>query len=411
MDHQEQKMEEPPQNLAFLKVLMRAVERSDDVILITEAEPVDQPGPRVVYVNPAFERMTGYAAEEILGKTPRILQGAKTDRAALHRIRKALKACAPVREELVNYRKDGSEFVVELSMVPVAGEGGRSSHWFAIQRDVTEQHNLRRELRSTNSLLRTMTEAVPQLLWTSDADGRREWVSDSFAAFVGAEVKDCLGDGWVRYVHPEDREVALAKLQAFRQQRKVCTTELRLLHRTGEFVWFLKQAAPRFAADGEVSKWIGSFTDISERKAAEAALWASEQRLRRGVAVARFALAEVDFAAGLTHLTAEAASIYGLGDRAIAVPRGVVHATFHPDDRAEILAASLASEAAGGLDWFELDHRVVWPGGEVRWLRVRKQNFFEGEGPARCAARAILAVLDLTETNVSGMALHYANPC
>jgi PAS domain S-box-containing protein len=394
----EQKLDEQTQNLGPLKTLMRAVERSNDVILITEAEPLDEPGPRVVYVNPAFERMTGYAAEEILGKTPRMLQGPKTDRAALSRIRRALVAGDPVREELVNYRKDGSEFFVELSMVPVAGDDGVCSHFCAIQREMTEQHKLRRELRSTNSLLRTLTESVPQLLWTSDADGRREWVSDSFAAFVGAEVKDCLGDGWVRYVHPQDREVALAKLQACRQQRRVCTTELRLLHCSGEYVWFLKQAAPRFGTDGEVSKWIGSFTDISDRRAAEAALQASEERLRLGLTVARLALGEVDFATGLTHLTAEAAAMYGLGREAVVVPREVIRATFHPDDREKVLAASAASEAIGGPDWFEIDHRVIWPGGEVRWLRVRKQSFFAGECSGRHAVRAILAVFDITES-------------
>jgi PAS domain S-box-containing protein len=399
----EQMLHRQTQNLEFLKTLMRAVERSNDVILITEAEPLAEPGPRVVYVNPAFERMTGYASQEIVGKSPRMLQGQKTDRAALDRIRKALLAGEPVREELVNYRKDGSEFFVELSMVPVAGEDGVCSHFCAIQREMTDQHRLRRELRSTNSLLRTMTEAVPQLLWTSDADGRREWVSDSFAAFVGTEVKDCLGDGWVRYVHAEDRKVALAKLQAFRQHRKVCTTELRLLHRTGEYVWFLMQAAPRFAADGSVSKWIGSFTDISERKAVEAALQGSEERLRLGMTVAKLALAEIDYGTGLAHLTAEAAAIFGLGDKPMSVPRSVVQATVHPEDRPELRARSRASECAEGPAWFEMDHRVVWPGGEVHWLRVQKQNFFEGEGLERHPARAILACFDVTESKTSGL--------
>lgn len=398
MDDQRQKVEEPAQNLAFLNTLMRAVERSEDVIMICEAEPVDEPGPRVVYVNPAFERMTGYAAEEVVGKTPRILQGPKTDRAALGRIHQALKAWEPIREEMVNYRKDGSEFIVELSIVPVSDERGWYTHWFSIQREMTEQYKMRRELRSTNSLLRTMTESVPQLLWTSDADGLREWVSDSFAEFVGAEAKECLGDGWVQYVYPADREIVLAQLQAIRQQRKVYTTELRLRHRTGEYVWFLKRAAPRFAADGSVSKWIGSFTDISERKAAEDALRKSDERLRLGMTVARLALAEVDYSTGMNHLSSEAALLYGLGDREMVVPRGVVHATFHPEDRAAVMAANAVSESEEGPDWFEIDHRVVWPGGEVRWLRVRKQNFFEEEGSGRRAVRGMLAVFDLTDS-------------
>ena len=358
-------------------------------------------GPRVLYVNPAFERMTGYAAEEVLGKTPRILQGPNPEEATLVRIRKALSAREPARELLSNYRKDGTEINVEVSIVPVADERGAYTYWFAIQRDVTEQYKLREELRRTNVLLRTMTESVPQLLWTSDADGRREWVSDRFAEFVGAEVKDCLGDGWVRFVHPEDREIALAKLQTHRQLRKVCTTELRLLHRSGSYVWFLKQASPRYAADGRVSKWIGSFTDISERKAGESALGKSEERVRLGMTVAKLALAEIDYKTGISHLTAEAAALFGLGHRAMDVTREAVHATFHPQDQSELeirIAACLDGEGAG---WFEMDHRVVWPRGEVRWLRVRKQVFFEWEGVDRKPVRAMLAAFDITESKAA----------
>jgi PAS domain S-box-containing protein len=75
---------------AQLRLLESVVISTNDAVLITEAEPIDEPGPRIVYVNPAFTRMTGYTLEEVLGKTPRILQGEKTDRTALEQIRTAL---------------------------------------------------------------------------------------------------------------------------------------------------------------------------------------------------------------------------------------------------------------------------------------------------------------------------------
>jgi len=120
-------------------LLATAVSRLNDIVLITEAEPIDQPGPRIVFVNDAYERRTGYTREEAIGNTPRMLQGPKTQRAELDRIRVALTAWKPVRAELINYTKAGEEFWLELDIVPVADERGWYTHWIAIERDITDR--------------------------------------------------------------------------------------------------------------------------------------------------------------------------------------------------------------------------------------------------------------------------------
>ncbi len=125
--------------LSNFKLLATAVSRLNDIVLITEAEPIDQPGPRIVFVNDAYERRTGYSREEAIGNTPRMLQGPKTQRAELDRIRVALTAWEPVRAELINYTKAGKEFWLELDIVPVADDNGRYTHWIAIERDITDR--------------------------------------------------------------------------------------------------------------------------------------------------------------------------------------------------------------------------------------------------------------------------------
>ncbi|OYY66691.1 MAG: hypothetical protein B7Y51_01150 [Burkholderiales bacterium 28-67-8] len=127
-------------------------EFTEDVVLITEAEPLDQPGPRIVYVNPAFTRMTGYTPDDVLGHTPRLLQGPKTCLETCARIREALLRWQPIRVELLNYRKDGSEFWVELSINPVADDQGWFRYWVAVQRETTGAKVREREMVAAQRL-------------------------------------------------------------------------------------------------------------------------------------------------------------------------------------------------------------------------------------------------------------------
>ena len=130
-----------------VRLLESVVVHANDAVLITDAEPIDGPGPRVIFVNEAFTRMTGYTPDEIIGQTPRILQGPKTDRAQLDKIRWALTRWRPVRVELVNNHKNGDEFWVELSIVPVADSRGWYTHWVSVQRDITARKQAEADLR------------------------------------------------------------------------------------------------------------------------------------------------------------------------------------------------------------------------------------------------------------------------
>ncbi len=260
-----------------MRILMNAVDKAADVFLLTEAEPVDFPGPRIVYVNKAFEKMTGYTAEEVIGKTPRILQGPKTDQGALRRIRSALRTWKPIREDLVNYRKDGSEFVVDLSIVPIADEDGWYTHWMAIQRDVTERQHLQEQIVETKSRLQFLTESMPQLLWTANASGSCEFVSQSCARFLGVQASDCYADGWSLFIHPEDRARATQVWKEAVVQQHTFIVEYRLRRHDGEYVWFLHRAVPRIDEAGGTVEWIGSSTDIAQQKRSEEAIRQTEK--------------------------------------------------------------------------------------------------------------------------------------
>jgi len=122
-----------------LRLFESIVKNTKDSVLVTEAEPFDEPGPKIIFVNEAFCRMTGYTPQELIGKTPRILQGPKSDRKKLDEIRKSLQNWEPFESELVNYKKNGEEFWINLSVTPLANKKGWFTHWIAVERDITEQ--------------------------------------------------------------------------------------------------------------------------------------------------------------------------------------------------------------------------------------------------------------------------------
>ena len=134
-----------------LRLLHSAVLQTRDSILITDAE-LDLPGPRIVFVNPAFTRMTGYAADEAIGQTPRILQGLRTDRAVLRRLRKNLEKGEVFEGEAIQYRKDGTEYYQEWQVTPLRNDKGKTTHYVAIQRDVTKQRNLEMQFRQSQKM-------------------------------------------------------------------------------------------------------------------------------------------------------------------------------------------------------------------------------------------------------------------
>jgi PAS domain S-box-containing protein len=121
------------QNL-MKRMFENAIEHSFHGIMITKAEP----GYPVIYVNKAFSQMTGYSSEDIKGQSPAILQGPKTDRSVLASLNEALTEDRLFHGQAINYRKDGSEFVMEWKIVPIKNKQETTSHYLALQRDVTQ---------------------------------------------------------------------------------------------------------------------------------------------------------------------------------------------------------------------------------------------------------------------------------
>ena len=122
------------------------VASAKDVIIVTKAFPIDAPGPEIVYVNKAFSDLTGYTAEEAIGKSPRMLQNKNTDKSTTGLIREGLEKKTPVRVSIENTTKSGESYWLDLSIIPLKNSDGIVTHFVAIQRDITAQKDTESQL-------------------------------------------------------------------------------------------------------------------------------------------------------------------------------------------------------------------------------------------------------------------------
>jgi PAS domain S-box-containing protein len=129
------------------------LDAASESIIVTGAN-LERPGPTIIYVNHAFERMTGWTADEIVGKSPRLLQGKKTVHSVFDGMRGALRLGHRWEGQAVNYRRDGTEFVMEWSITPLSDATGRTTHFVAVQRDVSARVEAERRIAEAREAAR-----------------------------------------------------------------------------------------------------------------------------------------------------------------------------------------------------------------------------------------------------------------
>lgn len=134
-------------NVILKNVLERFLETSFNAIVITDTSP----GYKIVYANPSFCNMTGYTLEELIGKSPRILQGKKTNHTIIRRLKTCLDKGLPFHGATTNYRKNGEAYPVEWNISPVLDENGTVTHYISIQKDLSQLKDIVTRLKNSNT--------------------------------------------------------------------------------------------------------------------------------------------------------------------------------------------------------------------------------------------------------------------
>lgn len=252
-----------------LRLLESAVVNANDAIAIMAPSPTDPSDPIIIYVNEAFSQMTGYSLQDIVGKTPSCLRGPKSDPQQVAKIRQALSQCQPVRAELINYRKDGCEYWVELNTVPVIDAQGVLTHWVSVQRNVTERKRMEQALFEEKQLAEVTLHAIADGVISTDAAGRIQSFNPVAEKLTGWKAEEAKGLPLTQ-VFVVINEITGTPIEntveiALKENRVIdITNNSVLIARDGREFAIDHSAAPIHAPDGRIIGAVLVFRDVTQ---------------------------------------------------------------------------------------------------------------------------------------------------
>lgn len=215
----------------------------------------------VISWNAGAERLTGYPAADIMGRSGDLVFTPE-DRAADAPAGERRKALADGRalNERWHMRRDGSRFWGSGLLMPLKTGTG----FVKVMRDLTERHQMQEQVRESERRFRLLATHIPQLVFRTDSDGMRTWGSPQWADFTGLSDLASRGPGWLEAIHPDDREATMA---AWDEAQR--TGDYYIEHRTrrvadGSWRWHQTRAAPLDEDDPAGSEWVGTSADIHE---------------------------------------------------------------------------------------------------------------------------------------------------
>ena len=257
------------------------------------------------------------------------------------------------------------ERFIDLVYQPVRSPVGEVFGIFVQGVDVTDRVVAEQAVRKNEAQFRIFAEAMPNHVWTSTPDGMLNWFNPRVYEFSGVEAGRLDGQGWTDLVHPDDLENAGERWRQSLKDGVFYETEFRLRRHDGHYRWHLARAVPIRDADGTVTQWIGTNTDIHDQKRSAQALRKSERRLQLSQNAAGIASLEVDIGTGTVVGSELLWSLWGLTGRD-SVHIGVLEDIVLPEDRH---IRSNEETRRQGSATANVEYRIRRPDtGEIRWL-------------------------------------------
>jgi PAS domain S-box-containing protein len=312
----------------------------------------------VVYWNRYAETLYGWSVPDAVGKKITTLTVPEMAVTQAEEILATLARGERWSGEFTVQRRDGTTFLAAVTNMPVYDEAGALSGIIGISRDITRRKQAEAAIRLSEERYRSLTQATAQIIWAVAPDGQAVEEMLSWQSYTGQSMEECQGWGWLDAIHPADHE---STFQAWTQSVKTQSlyeAEYRLRGADGNYRLFAVRGVPVLDADGKIREWVGTCTDIHDRRAAE------EER-DRFFSLSLDMLCIIGSDGYIKRLNPAFEATLGFSD---AEMKAVPFMEFvHPEDHAATREAVKVVE--GGSRLWSFENRYRCRDGSFKWMR------------------------------------------
>jgi PAS domain S-box-containing protein len=262
---------------------------------------------------------------------------------------------------------------------PVLDDFGRVTRWMGTNTDIHDQKVAQEMLVESEELFRSLVTATSQVVWRTKGNGEAIFDSPTWRAFTGQSLEDSKGTGWLAAIHPLDQERAAGAWSEAMQERACYESEYRVWHTSGEYRWMQVRAVPLLNTDGSVREWVGTNTDITEKKRTELALHEARLRTDAILNAGDIGTWMLDLVANRIYGDANLARLFGVTqDGEDGSSPEVYFNALHPED-VGLARQRVAHAIATGEPYQEI-YRVRAQDGGWRVLHVRGKVEYAKDG-------------------------------
>ena len=365
-------------NIAPEKEKMKELKLHHEILATTRSMIiVTDPDGKIEWVNKSFMDVTGYTLPEIIGKKPgSFLQGKESEQKEIAKIRGLINQNLPFYAELLNYKKDGTPYWIEIKGQPIFNESGSVEHFFAIEEDITERKNHQKILEESNLRLELALKGIAAATWELNLATGEIYYSDFLYEMTGYndnEIKQLFGEN-KHLMHDIDSQKTFADFATFLKSNKdTFESEYRIKHKNGHYIWIhMRAVVSERNNQQEPQKIIGILIDISNIKETQRKLEESEKRYKVSLEASGLAIWEWNLLNNEIFATQEFRKLFGMpDDDNWKISYENMISFVHPDD-APLMESTFKKHFSGETQVVNLEYRFKrFDTGQYEWYQLQ----------------------------------------